>query len=128
MMSVSRSQWKYFSVAAGVFAFCGLVLTTQPSFAAASGRAGVGASGSIGGNPSANVNSRATINSNGPNAIDRDTGRDRAEDRMSQQGLSHNKAGIADTDNDTTSPDKAKKAKSKSAKAKKAEKAAARPD
>jgi hypothetical protein len=40
----------------------------------------------------------SNLNSNGKNASDRDTGHARAEDRMSQNGLDHNKAGIADTD------------------------------
>jgi hypothetical protein len=51
------------------------------------------------------VNHR-TLNSNGQKSADRDTGHDRAEDRMSQNGLDHNKAGIADTDDakPTTAP------------------------
>jgi ABC-type microcin C transport system permease subunit YejB len=37
-------------------------------------------------------NSQSESNSNGRFATDRDTGLDRAEDRMSEQGLSHEKA------------------------------------
>lgn len=37
-------------------------------------------------------------NTNGPNSVNRDFGRDRAEDRMSDEGLAHNRAGIRDTD------------------------------
>ncbi|MFI4999106.1 MAG: hypothetical protein ACHQK9_04430 [Reyranellales bacterium] len=37
-------------------------------------------------------------NSNGINAIDRDKGHDRAEDRMNDHGLDNNKAGIRDRD------------------------------
>ncbi len=37
-------------------------------------------------------------NSNGINAIDRDKGRARAEDRMNAHGLDNNKAGIRDRD------------------------------
>ncbi|HKD48667.1 MAG TPA: hypothetical protein VKB67_13355 [Rhizomicrobium sp.] len=40
----------------------------------------------------------SNLNSNGQDSTDRDTGHARAEDRMSQNGLDHNKAGIADTD------------------------------
>jgi hypothetical protein len=40
----------------------------------------------------------SNLNSNGKDSADRDTGHARAEDRMSQNGLDHNKAGIADTD------------------------------
>jgi hypothetical protein len=40
------------------------------------------------------AHSEAAANSNGKNASDRDFGRDRAEDRMSAQGLAHSKAGV----------------------------------
>ncbi len=49
--------------------------------------------GTAGGPP---ASSGASQNSNGRFAQDRDTGLDRAEDRMSQQGLQHEKA--TDTD------------------------------
>ena len=42
-------------------------------------------------------------NTNGKNSTDRDKGHARAEDRMNQHGLAHNKAGISDTDDSTTS-------------------------
>ena len=85
----------------------------------AAGGAGVGAAGSAG--PSAPSSSQRTVNGNGPNAADRDTGRDRAEDRMSKQGLANNKAGIADTDVETgdakAAADKAKARKANESKA-----------
>ena len=43
-------------------------------------------------------------NSNGKNSTDRDKGHARAEDRMNQNGLNHNQAGITDTDDSTTPP------------------------
>lgn len=41
----------------------------------------------------------SNMNANGRNAIDRDTGHARAADRMSQNGLKHNNAGITAGDN-----------------------------
>jgi hypothetical protein len=38
------------------------------------------------------MSTQGTANSNGPSASDRDTGLNRAEDRMSQQGLAQNRA------------------------------------
>ncbi len=54
-------------------------------------RGGAGPSGgSHFGGPSSN--GQAAANSNGRSATDRDTGLDRAEDRMSAQGKAHDKA------------------------------------
>jgi hypothetical protein len=41
---------------------------------------------------SGHMSTQGTANSNGPSASDRDTGLNRAEDRMSQQGLAQNRA------------------------------------
>jgi len=41
---------------------------------------------------SGHMSTQGTANTNGPLASDRDTGLNRAEDRMSQQGLAHNQA------------------------------------
>ena len=49
--------------------------------------------GNAGGMSSSHISSHGLSNTNGPNALDRDRGRTRAEDRMSHQGLSHAKAG-----------------------------------
>jgi hypothetical protein len=57
-----------------------------------------GAGGHAGGHAHFNKSDKTNPNSNGKNASDRDTGHARAEDRMSQNGLAHNNAGIADTD------------------------------
>ena len=45
-----------------------------------------------GGMSPSHISGQGVHNSNGPNALDRDKGLDRAEDRMSAQGLSHEKA------------------------------------
>lgn len=57
-----------------------------------------GAGGHAGGHAHFSNSTHTNLNSNGTNSTDRDTGHARAEDRMSQNGLAHNKAGIADTD------------------------------
>jgi hypothetical protein len=57
-----------------------------------------GAGGHAGGHAHFSHSAKTNLNSNGKNASDRDTGHARAEDRMSQNGLAHNNAGIADTD------------------------------
>jgi hypothetical protein len=44
-------------------------------------------------------NMSSNANANGRNAADRDTGHARAADRMSQNGLKHNNAGITAGDN-----------------------------
>lgn len=49
-----------------------------------SGGAGMGAGagmGGLGGQPSAHISTQGSLNTNGPNATDRDFGRDRASDR-----------------------------------------------
>jgi hypothetical protein len=51
-----------------------------------------------GGHAHFSKSNHSNLNSNGQNSSDRDTGHARAEDRMSQNGLDHNKAGIAETD------------------------------
>lgn len=49
-------------------------------------------------------NNKDNTNANGkPNFTDRDTGQGRAEDRMNQNGLNNNGAGITDTDSTTPS-------------------------
>jgi len=42
-------------------------------------------------------------NSNGKNSTDHEKGHARAEDRMNQNGLDHNNAGITDTDDTSSS-------------------------
>jgi hypothetical protein len=39
------------------------------------------------------MSGQGMANTNGPDSSDRDKGMDRAEDRMSQQGMAHEKAG-----------------------------------
>ena len=57
---------------------------------------GIGTPGGVNGNFGANSNTRlgaqGSVNSNGPNSVDRDIGLGRAEDRESAQGLSHSEA------------------------------------
>ena len=48
--------------------------------------------GHFGGLSGSHISTQGSANTNGPNALDRDTGLDRAQDRMSDQGLAHNKA------------------------------------
>lgn len=52
-----------------------------------------GGGGHTGGVSSGHVSEKSMANTNGPNAADRDKGMERAEDRMSQQGIDHQKAG-----------------------------------
>jgi hypothetical protein len=51
-----------------------------------------GAHAHTGGKSSAYISDEGLLNTNGPNALDRDKGLERAEDRMSQSGLTHEKA------------------------------------
>jgi hypothetical protein len=57
--------------------------------AGSGGGNGFGAGTSARGSIDPHISAEGTANSNGPTAADRDFGRDRAEDRASQQGLSH---------------------------------------
>jgi len=50
------------------------------------------ARGQFGGASGSHLSAQGSANTNGPNALDRDTGLDRAQDRMSDQGAAHNKA------------------------------------
>ena len=49
-------------------------------------------SGHFGGLSGSHISTQGSANTNGPNAMDRDTGLDRAQDRMSDKGVAHNKA------------------------------------
>ena len=51
-----------------------------------------GANANPGGASASHMSSQGAANTNGPNATDRDKGLARAEDRMSAQGLAHEKA------------------------------------
>lgn len=64
-----------------------LACFSLPSQAAHPG-GGVGG-GHVGGSSSSNISSQGVRNTNGQNSTDRDTGLDRAEDRMDQEGLTH---------------------------------------
>lgn len=80
---------------AGVLALAGalVVLPAGVSFARGGGGHGPGGGGfggNFGGDSSGHTSTRALPDTNGPNSTDRDFGRDRAEDRMNQQGLEHN--------------------------------------
>lgn len=48
----------------------------------------------------ADDSSRSMANSKGPSSLDRDEGRDRAHDRMNQQGLEHSQAQARNGDRD----------------------------
>lgn len=54
-----------------------------------------GMHGNFGGQSGAHISRQGMANSNGPNSSDRDFGRNRAQDRMSAQGLAHSKAHAA---------------------------------
>lgn len=64
------------------------------------GARGMGsASGHLGGLSGSHISTQGSANTNGPNASDRDTGLDRAQDRMSDAALKHSKASAShDTD------------------------------
>ena len=51
-----------------------------------------GGNANPGGASASHMSSQGAANTNGPNAADRDKGLARAEDRMSAQGLAHEKA------------------------------------
>ena len=63
-----------------------------PQGFAAGGGHGAGGHG-FGGDSAAHLGAQGVGNSNGPNALDRDKGLERAQDRMAEQGLEHSKAG-----------------------------------
>lgn len=74
--------------------------------------AGAGVNGSFGGESATHISTQGSANTNGPDAADRDTGFAHAQERMSTEGLKHNKAGShtksskdtdSDKDNTTTS-------------------------
>ena len=61
-----------------------------------------GVNGQFGGSSGSHISAQGSANTNGPNAVDRDTGLERAQDRMSDEGKTHNKASANQTtDNDT---------------------------
>ena len=62
-----------------------------------------------GGASASHMSSQGVANTNGPNAVDRDKGLDRAEDRKSAKGVAHGKAAQRAT---TRSAKKTKKAAS----------------
>lgn len=62
------------------------------AFAAAGGGHGAGHAG---GNSATHMSSGGLLKTNGPDAVDRDKGRERAGDRMSLKGATHTKAGLA---------------------------------
>ena len=51
-----------------------------------------GANANPGGASASHMSSQGLANTNGPNAVDRDKGLDRAEDRKSAKGVAHGKA------------------------------------
>jgi hypothetical protein len=62
-----------------------LIASAAPGFAQGNSNRGKSA---------AHVNTQGSINSNGRGSVDRDFGHARAAERMSDQGLAHNRAGI----------------------------------
>lgn len=67
---------------------CAGLLTSVATAAAAHG----GGGGMPGGVSGAHMSASGLSNTNGPAALDRDKGRDRAEDRMSSSGAAHGQA------------------------------------
>ena len=55
-------------------------------------RGGGGSAGGMGGMSSQHMSTEGMENTNGPESTDQDKGLDRAKDRMSQQGLTHEQA------------------------------------
>jgi hypothetical protein len=51
--------------------------------------------GHMGGSSDSHMSDKGTANTNGPDAADRDHGQERAEDRMNQHGMDHEKSGEA---------------------------------
>lgn len=70
------------------------------------GGAGGPGGGHADGMSSQHMGSQGMDNTNGPNAADRDKGLERAEDRMSEQGLAHSKADDAQSTTKHRSPGK----------------------
>ncbi len=69
------------------------------------GASGMGsASGHFGGLSSSHISTQGSANTNGPNASDRDMGLDRAQDRMSDEGMKHNKASTSQDTNKGRQP------------------------
>jgi hypothetical protein len=70
-----------------------IVVAAAALFAAASPIAFAkgGGSGNPGGSSAGHMSDQGLANTNGPDSSDRDKGMDRAEDRMSQQGMAHEK-------------------------------------
>jgi len=64
-----------------------LVGTTAAGAHGAGGMSGM--HGNFGGQSMSHMSSQGLANSNGPNSVDRDFGRDRASDRMSASGMKH---------------------------------------
>lgn len=74
-------------IASGILLAC-FSLTSQ---AHPGGGGGVGGA-NVGGSSSSHISPEGAQNTNGPTSVDRDTGLDRSEDRMNQEGLTHEKA------------------------------------
>jgi len=100
---------KFFRIALAAGLSGAALLCADPSFARpgmgggmgggfgiSGGMGGFGAhamgSSQLGGFSGSHISAQGSANTNGPNALDRDTGLDRAQDRMSDQGIEHNKA------------------------------------
>jgi hypothetical protein len=73
-----------------------MTLAYVASVAAGGSHAGAGAGAGAGASAGAgHLSASGQANTNGRYAADRDTGLDRAQDRMSEQGLAHEKASAA---------------------------------
>ena len=68
------------------------ILLTSFSLASQARSGGGGGGGPSGGSSSSHISSEGLKNTNGPNSADRDTGLDRAKDRMNKEGLNHEQA------------------------------------
>jgi len=86
---MTRQTFSRSSILAGVAAAA--LILAAPAFAQGNSQ-GKGNS-SRGGNSSTQMSTQGSANSNGRNTIDRDFGRDRATERMSDQGRAHNRVG-----------------------------------
>lgn len=80
--------WKKLSVAVAV-----VVAMFASTAWAQSGRSDKAVPGKVGGASAEHTSEQGSANTNGRNAAERTTGQSRAEERRSEQGADHNKAG-----------------------------------
>jgi len=88
---MTRQTFRRSSILSGVAAAALMLASAAPAFAQGNSQ-GKG-NANRGANSSTQMSVQGNANSNGRNTIDRDFGRDRAAERMSDQGLARNRVG-----------------------------------